>query len=408
MAAKWAGLVNRNLFYLLCAFPLLPLHWISITTIGLLTSGIIYLVSTRKWQFDWRFFAVMVLPVFIFGLFLPLSQNLDHGFRSIAVKLVLAALGTHYAFCALRVNKQEVVNGFAIFSIATVVMVGWTWLKMALLGFTHPVGLMGADFTFSYRVALEEYAGLHPTYYCAMVYLVAFMHAFNFLHKYGNTKRWVQIGFMLVCTVAGLMAASRATMFAFAIIMLVMLVRHFRFHPHRWWYAGALLVMSIGLLFVPPIQNRLLEMNTGNMQAPSGHNDNGTNVRAGIFECNASLAKQHWLLGVGPGDVQDALNQCLSGFETHVYQIHDYNTHNEYVNYLLTCGLLGLLVFMGMLVYSMYRAVKHHNALHLYFLVFMGICFLTENYLDRAAGVTLFALMQTLFWMGYPKQTEKL
>ncbi len=408
MAARWVGLVNRNLFYILCAFPLLPLHWISITTISLLSTGLLYLLLKNTWEFDWRFFAVMVAPVLVMVLFLPASQNIEHGFRSVAVKLVLVGLGTHYAFRSLRASEQEVVNGFAVFSIATVVMIGWTWLQMAMLGFTHPVGFQGADFTFSYRIALEVYAGLHPTYYCAIVYTVAFIHTYQLIHKQTRTKRWVLAGFIVVCSVAGLMAASRATMFAFAIIMTLILVRYLRSHPFRWRYAGALVVVGIGLLFLPPIQNRLREMNVQNLQAPSGHNDNGTNVRAGIFACNASLTKEHWLLGVGPGDVQTALNECLSGFKTHVYQIHDYNTHNEYINYLLTCGLLGLLVFVGVLGYSMFRSIKHKNLLHLYFLVFMSICFLSENYLDRQAGVTFFALMQTLFWMRYPKQTEKL
>ncbi len=408
MAAKWVGLVNRNLFYILCAFPLLPLHWISITTIGLLTSGLLYLLLVNTWEFDWRFWGVMVAPVLVLVLFLPASQNIDHGLRSIGVKLVLAGLGTHYAFRRLRAGEQEVVNGFAVFSIATVVMIGWTWMQMLMLGFTHPVGFLGADYTFSYRIALEAYAGLHPTYYCAIVYTVGFVHAYQLISKQNRMKRWVQIGLVLICSGAGLMAASRATMFAFTLVMVLILVRHFRFHPKRWWYAGALLILGTGLLFVPPIQSRLREMNAGNMQAPSGQNDNGTNVRAGIFACNATVAKEHWLLGVGPGDVQAALNECLSVYQTQVYQIHDYNTHNEYMNYLLSCGILGLLVLLGVLGYSFFRAVKHNNPLHLYFLVFMGICFVTENYLDRQAGVTFFALMQALFWMGYPKQIEKL
>jgi hypothetical protein len=65
------------------------------------------------------------------------------------------------------------------------------------------------------------------------------------------------------------------------------------------------------------------------------------------------------------------------------------------------------MVFVWILGTSFWMGVKYQNPLHLYFLVFMSICFFTENYLDRQAGVTFFALMQTLFWMGYPKQTKK-
>lgn len=406
MAAKWAGIVNRNLFFALCAFPLLPLHWISMVVIALLLSGMFQLRKNSPVQFDQRFFWVMLSPVVVFVLFLPFTNNSEQALRSISVKLVLVALGLLYAFVGLRATKGDAEKGFVVLALASVALIAWTWIQMLVLGFTHPVGFQGADFTYSYRVSLEEYSGLHPTYYCAIVYMVAFIQAYQWVYKQGKLNRWIQLLLVVVCTLAGLMAASRATMVAFGIIMVIMLVGYLRSHPLRWWYAGALVAVMIGLLFVPPIQNRLLEVNSANLQAPSGNNDNGTNVRAGIFSCNASLIQEHWLLGVGPGDVQSALNECLSKFETHVYQIHDYNTHNEYVNYWLTCGIVGLLLFVGVLGYSIWMGIKHHNPLHIYFIVFMGICFLTENYLDRQAGVTFFALMQVLFWMGYSKQTE--
>lgn len=400
--------VNRNAFYVLCLFPILPLHWISIVSIVLLTSGLAVVFTSKKQAFDWQFFFLMASLVIIFIPVMPFTEYVNQALRSMSVKLVLLVLGVHFGFDTLKPSPSQIDKGFGLFSLAAVAIVFWGWIQLWFLGYVHPIGFAGADFTFAYRIALERYTGLHPTYYCAIVYFASFIQLFALLqHPFSHSgKTWLRIGVVLLGAFAGLMAASRATMIAYLLIVLIVIVLKVRHHPKRWLYLGLTLLLGVSLLMIPPIQNRLMEMNAQNMSAPSGQNDNGTNVRAGIVDCTISLVKQNWLWGVGPGDVQTSLNKCLNQFDTQVYAIHNYNTHNEYVNYWLSFGIIGLLVFVGVLGFSFYTAFAKKQYLHVYFLVFMCICFLTENYLDRQAGVTFFALMQTLFMAKQQSQQE--
>lgn len=400
MIATRAKQANRLLFFALCAFPLFMPHWISLLSIAMLATGLFYIISTKQFSFNWRFFLPLAGILLPYLIWLLATDNLPKGLNSVQVKLMLVALPLTFSFRALQLDEQDQHTAFSVFSIASIVTVLLCNLIMAVKGFTHPVGLDGADLTYSYRVSLEHYSGLHPTYYCAIVYTAAFIQLYRLLKKV-IVKRWeyiLAISTILICTAGGIAAASRATLVAYLLIAVVFVVLHFKNHPKRWLFLGALAAGCLLLFFSPMVQNRLQEMTAANMRAPEGNNDNGTNVRSGIFSCDLQLLKENWLWGVGTGNIQHELNTCLSQYNTHVYKQFNYNTHNEYLNIWITAGIFGLVVWLVCLGYPFVQSMLQKHWLHLYFLVFMAICFFTENYLDRQMGVTFFALMQTLFF----------
>jgi O-antigen ligase len=400
MIATRAKQANRLLFFTLCAFPLFMPHWISMLSILMLATGLFYVVRTKQFSFNWHFFLPLAGILAPYLIWLLASDHLALGLNSIQVKLMLIALPLTFSFNVLRLTEKDQHIAFSVLSIASIATVLLCNLMMAIKGFTHPVGLDGADLTYSYRVSLEYYSGLHPTYYCAIVYTAAFIQLYRLLKK-EIAQRWeyiLAIATILICTVGGIAAASRATFVAYLVIAIVFVFLHFKTHPKRWLFLGTLAAGCVLLFFSPMVQNRLQEMTAANMKAPVGNNDNGTNVRSGIFSCDVQLLNENWLLGVGTGDIQAELNTCLSQYNTHVYKAFNYNTHNEYLNIWITAGLFGLLVWLLCLGYPLVQSIRQKYWLHLYFIMFMAICFVTENYLDRQMGVTFFALMQTLFF----------
>jgi O-antigen ligase len=406
MIAQRAKQANRLLLFTLCAFPLFMPHWISLVSILMLLSGLVYVFATRQYSFSFLFFLPLAAILLPFILRLPGSQHLELGLRTIEVRLMLLSVPLTFSFKALWPSEKDQRTAFSIFSLASIVTVLLCNILIALNGFTHPVGLAGADLTYSYRVSLEYYSGLHPTYFCVIVYTAAFVQLYRLLQKdiANKQEQILAIVTLVICTAGGIAAASRATFIAYLVVASVLLVLHIRNHPKRWAFLAALAAGCVLLLFTPMVQNRLQEMTAKNMQAPVGHNDNGTNVRSGIFACDLELLKDHWLWGVGTGNIQDALNNCLSRYNTHVYKQFNFNTHNEYLNIWLTTGIFGLLIWLVCLGYPLAQAAIRHNWVHVYFLVFMLICFVTENYLDRQHGVTFFVLMQTLFFFKSIKQ----
>jgi O-antigen ligase len=403
MIATRAKYANRILLYILCAFPLMPPNIISILSILLLFFSSIYLVYTKQRSFNILFFLSIAGILIPYIIALGWTNDLAKGALIIQVRLMLLALPLAFSFKALWLNDDEQKIAFNVFSIASIAIVVFTNLIMLIKGFT----VLNPDTTFSYRISLEEYSGLHPTYYCAIVYMAAFIQLYKLL-KGELTKRWeyvLAVSTIFVCTAGGIAAASRATFLAYVVIAGILVLIKIKDHSKRWYFLGAFIIAAVALFFSPTVQNRMQEMNAANMEAPKGNNDNGTNVRSGIFACDIILLKEYWLVGAGTGDAQQELNECLSKYETHVYKAFDYNTHNEYLNIWISTGLLGIIVWLFCLVYPLIRAIKQKHWMHVYFIVFMCICFVTENYLDRQAGATFFALMQTLFFFKTFKQS---
>lgn len=88
-------------------------------------------------------------------------------------------------------------------------------------------------------------------------------------------------------------------------------------------------------------------------------------------------------------------------------QYHRFNTHNQYLDYQIRYGLLGLLCFLGSLGYAFGKAFKSKNYLYCGFiLIFMTFC-LTENMLQRQAGVVFFAFFNALlYFSGKPSASS--
>jgi O-antigen ligase len=395
---------NRAAIYGLCVFPLLPAHLVSLLAIIFTITTGLQILLAKQLKTDFRFFWTISSIVLVYACWLFFSKNLAMGIQSVNVKLILVALPLCFSFQTIQLQPHELKRAFSIFVLSATSAVVITNMQILIGGFTTQEG----DIAFQYRISLEQYSGLHPTYYCAIAYTAALLQLNHLLFDSLKSK-WeyvTRIALFIICTTGGVAAASRTTFMAFILVSVFMVAQRFYNHRFKWQAALVVSVIAGSLFFLPTVQNRLLEMNRNNLKAPVGNNDNGTNVRSGIFACDIELLRKHWLLGTGTGNTQQALNNCLGNYQTHVYNQFNYNTHNEYLNAWLTCGILGFMIFVGCLIYGLYLAFLRKHRIHLYFLVFVSICFLTENYLDRQMGVTLFALMQSLFFHTTLKQHE--
>jgi len=79
--------------------------------------------------------------------------------------------------------------------------------------------------------------------------------------------------------------------------------------------------------------------------------------------------------------------------------MENFNSHNQYLSYLLKHGILGFLLFVGAFVYYLRLGFKHRSFMYVAFLLLLLIGFYTENILDSNKGIVFFAFFNTFF--GY-------
>lgn len=129
-------------------------------------------------------------------------------------------------------------------------------------------------------------------------------------------------------------------------------------------------------------------------------NWNGLNTRAAIWHCAWDEIKKQPILGGGIGSSQHNLMENYATHNFHFAIKSNYNSHNQYLDVLLTNGFVGLFVFLLFLGGLIYFSTKENNWLLFGFVIIFIISCLTENILSRNQGVMVVALFLSLltYW----------
>ncbi|WP_430410907.1 O-antigen ligase family protein [Kordia sp.] len=121
--------------------------------------------------------------------------------------------------------------------------------------------------------------------------------------------------------------------------------------------------------------------------------------RTKIYTCALEKLRTNYWFGVGLGDIQNYLDDCLMtqnhnnpNFDVTI----EYNSHSQFLHFALVGGILNFLLFLGFFIYLFYSSYLQKNKLLFIFtfLIFAS-CFF-ENYLSRIYGVLFFILFITM------------
>lgn len=123
-----------------------------------------------------------------------------------------------------------------------------------------------------------------------------------------------------------------------------------------------------------------------------------TGIRNIVLQVCMELSFEQPIFGYGLGDVQDDINTRLvqQGYVA-LTSVHQYNAHNQYLQIALTSGYLGLILFLGVLVYNYFLLRRSSQKIGMYIFLYILICFVFESLLERQNGVIIAALFLNLF-----------
>jgi O-antigen ligase len=108
------------------------------------------------------------------------------------------------------------------------------------------------------------------------------------------------------------------------------------------------------------------------------------------------LKDKNWIVGVGTGDVKDNLRLCYKNKNEYLYKT-GLNSHNEYLEEWLRHGIIGLLLFIILLFYSLFLSIRKKKYLYTSFIIIFSILSVTEVLLSRQSGSVFFSLFSSIF-----------
>ena len=396
------------------AFPIMPFFARSASVILLL---IVALLEFRKIsKSEWRLFTVLFCLAYLGLVFsLIVTQNLDKGFNELGqlAPLILLPL----AFFLLRDQLTSVLlKRFVVVFIAStfllvfyqLVRIGLQWNQLfgpitesEVIAFNLDLLPSVPDFLVD-RVTghrLREFTiditGTHPTYQA--IWLVTSVYFLAKEPLLWLTKKWYYL--ILIILVFGWVYFIGSRMGQIAVVLVLFISLFTQISARRWRFI-VFGVLIAGLWFMAN-HPRFKEIAEGfNPSITSDHiaHYNSSNVRLATWRCALETIENNPWSGTGVGDIQPSLDLCYkNNYDAPVFTWDQYNTHNQYLHFWATAGIIGLALFVLQLFALSRRLLKLQSkdgfAVFLIAILFM----LTENILVRSDGIHFFATFTALY-----------
>ena len=118
------------------------------------------------------------------------------------------------------------------------------------------------------------------------------------------------------------------------------------------------------------------------------------------------ILQQHWLIGVGTGDVQHAFDEQYERDQSKLLPENRHRAHNSYLTAWISFGIVGFLIFLWMIVRFLRIQWRAHYFPGLVFILISIVTFFIEDSLETQMGVTFFAFFYALFMIPLEPSPE--
>lgn len=237
---------------------------------------------------------------------------------------------------------------------------------------------------------------LHHTYMAMyLMFALGFIYSELFYHRKEMSRQalWA-LGIVAVIVVIYIFLVNSRTGIAGLIALVFLVVAHWTLRLKQWKRGVALLLLAAaigtGIHFILPECARRLTQTITEMR-----DGDTSDARYTIFDSSVKAIGENGALGVGIGDKDDVLGEIYeeSGKE---YAIKaQYNSHNIYLDAMLTMGIPGIVLLLLLLGVTAAIAWKQSEFVLLSLLFSFAFCGLFEALLNRQMGIMFLGL----FWM---------
>jgi O-antigen ligase len=344
----------------------------------------------------------------ILGLFL--AESLSTGFERLFKRLsfLLFPLVLFYPGSRIIKNIDLIIKVFAICTFIYIVYCFGNALHHSLIIQNHNLifNPHPSDYDFEnyfYGARLSD--PVHPSYlamYIVISVLISFESLFDNSLTHFKKGLWTAMIFVFIMVIY--LLSARAGILAAVIVFPVYFLFKFYARYPKWVAFFCLVTLAVILAVVAKKNERI----SSSIEGVSQQNFNETlknDPRLLIWKSALGVIRKNLILGVGTGDATNKLKKefISRGYVNGFYD--NLNAHNQFLEILLENGLIGLILFSGILVYMAYIAINQHNLLLGLFIITIVIFFIFETMLNRLAGVSFFALFS--FLLIYTKQIKQ-
>jgi O-antigen ligase len=130
----------------------------------------------------------------------------------------------------------------------------------------------------------------------------------------------------------------------------------------------------------------------------NGGNISGHSItqRMEFWKAAIYIIKDHWLIGVGTGDVRKAFDRKYDEMNSSLTKNFRLRAHNQYLEIGVASGIVGILWLLASLIYPAVKTKKLYTYIYFIFWAIAVLSMFSEDTLETQAGVTFYAFFNSL------------
>ena len=381
--------------FLFSIFPLLPNKVKGIPVMFFFLTTLYIFVKERKYNYPFKkvfFFSSLFLVLLISLLYTSNFIRID---QPLSTRLSLIIVPISFGFLNATDRKLDfkfLENFIKLIIFFHFVFCIWIIFYLYQLGFYS--SKMNLYVAISYLTNEMWYIKQHPIYSSIFI-SISILLTFFYVLKINKKNTYLIVIPLLITMLYVLLVLERKSVF---LSLLISLILTFCFFSKISINSKLikLIILVIGVLtFFFTTTGRFKELYNNKTYSVVNSN-NSTSLRYAIYTCALKKIKEAPLFGFGIGDTQNELEKCYNKSSKALIN-KTYNSHNQYLSYFLSCGIIGFFLLLYIVIKTIFNAIKKKNMILFSITIFFSISMLFENILERQSGVILFSFYICLF-----------
>ncbi|MBS9461266.1 O-antigen ligase family protein [Flagellimonas sp. 389] len=395
----------------------------------LLVITVLVFCNKGKWvnnfTFAWEYHYPLILLFILYLIGIFWSDNIPNALTRI--EHTLSFIIFPLIIPAICLTKGQVLKLFRIFVYGCLVVLLTSFLDFAYVTLTTDEYIILGEIPAGNRPgSVYEYLsqhfliiGVHRTYfsmYLTVCVSYLLFHFEDYIFIFKRKIKWVgYLSIFIILTGLILVQSKAGWVLSSAIICFFLVVSR-----NNWRRSAIFLLIfaliSLGSLksildyrFKPmmeEIQNILSPGDDGEKNYAKNLRPGSTEIRYMVFKSSFQLIYDSPLFGYGTGDVKDVIKKQneTNGFKSISHL--NYGPHSQFLSTLLSFGIFGFLIFLGVFFLPIYDTILRTDffVLSVLFTIFLNCS--TESILSRQEGIVCATLFITIF--GILKRQERI
>ena len=356
--------------------------------------------SKKQW-----FFAGFFL---LFALGLLYTEDHSYGLKIIERNIVWFLVPLVIPF-GLKMDRSRLFKSFLIFAAAVHI------LMLGLVFIASYKYIDTKDALVFYYDQLTAIIKFHPVYLSVYLLFGLIILIEGWQKKRIKMPLYLKVLIVVFDVVLLILLSSKMVLATFILIFLILVVRSYKNKKVVWGSILGVVLMGVVVMQFSETRNRINDSLFSSWELLEKdtflYNDPFTGITLRLitwkFTLQKFLSEENVVIGLGTGDARNFINEVYREHKMNDAGYLNFNMHNQYLEYLLKFGVLGLVYFGTILFLCFKKAVTSRNRLYFSFLLIFCIFSLTESNLEVQRGIVFFVLINTIFYFFPTQSLEK-